>query len=491
VALAFAVPDHPWVDSSTGAAVRVAMTVGARADRFDAVAGRLSRVSAEKPGGGGASDVVLEETTGRINADLTSGADVTLATPLLANAGLSNRGVTPVGTGFRVTEDEAARLGLGRIHGLDRHIRPYQNGKDVTATPRGYYIIDLLGVEENDARERFPEVYEHLLREVKPGRDLVRRASYRDRWWILGEARSSFRPALAGLSRFIATPYVAKHRPFVFLDASVLPDEALIAVASDDAFHLGVLSSSVHIAWALAAGGRLGVGNDPRYNNSRTFEPFPFPDASVQQAETVRTLGEAIDAHRKARQAANTDLGLTDLYNTVEALRAGRALSEKEEATAVTGLAHTLLDLHCRLDSAVLDCYGWDDLDVDAPTFAQAVLTRLAALNAERVGEEARGLVRYLRPSFQNPEAGDQTTLDVGVAAMTVSKKVQKTPWPKSTTERVVAVRLALGRLALPMLVTDVAAQFTRAREAEVADVLAALDALGLVERFDDGTYSV
>ncbi len=52
----------------------------------------------------------------------------------------------------------------------------------------------------------------------------------------------------------------------------------LIAIASADALHLGVLSSAVHVHWALAAGGRLGVGNDPRYNKSRCFETFPFPD---------------------------------------------------------------------------------------------------------------------------------------------------------------------------------------------------------------------
>ena len=486
--LVFAVPDHPWVDSATGAAVRVAMTVGARADRFDAGAARLEVVATETKADGGASNVTLIETVGQINADLSSGADVTQAEPLRANAGLSNRGVTPVGTGFRVTEDEAQSLGLGRIAGLDRHIRPYRNGKDVTASPRGFYIIDLLGLDEDEVRRRFPEVYERLLRDVKPGRDVVRRASYRERWWVLGEPRSSFRPALDGLSRFIATPYVAKHRPFVFLDASVLPDEKLLAIASDDAFHLGVLSSRVHETWALAAGGRLGIGNDPSYNNSRTFEPFPFPAASEAQTETIRALGDAIDTHRKDRQELHPVLGLTDLYNAVEALRAGRALAEKEQAAADAGLARTLLDLHRRLDRAVLDAYGWDDLDAEAPAFPAAVLTRLVALNAERVAEEARGLVRYVRPSFQS--AGTQTALDVGAATATVNKAVAKPSWPKSTSERVVAVRHAVARLDRPSEASEVAARFARARTAEVADVLDALDALGLVQRADDGRYS-
>ncbi|WP_369690176.1 hypothetical protein [Ectopseudomonas oleovorans] len=36
----------------------------------------------------------------------------------------------------------------------------------------------------------------------------------------------------------------------------------------------------------MAAGGRLGVGNDPRYNKTRCFETFPFPDAPPRATST-------------------------------------------------------------------------------------------------------------------------------------------------------------------------------------------------------------
>ncbi len=78
----------------------------------------------------------------------------------------------------------------------------------------------------------------------------------------------------------VPTVETSKHRFFVFLDASILPDNMLVNIASSDAFVLGILSSRIHVTWALAAGGRLGYGNDPRYNKTRCFEPFPFPDAS-------------------------------------------------------------------------------------------------------------------------------------------------------------------------------------------------------------------
>src|SRR5690606_34881146 len=140
-----------------------------------------------------------------------------------------------------------------------------------------------------------------------------------------------------------------------FLASEILPEHGIIAIALADGYHLGVLSSAVHVEWALAAGGRLGVGNDPRYNKTKCFEPFPFPDPTEEQRERIRALGEAIDAHRKRQQALHPALTLTALYNAVEALRAGRQPTGKDAEAAEQGLAHTLLDLHRRLDRAVLD----------------------------------------------------------------------------------------------------------------------------------------
>lgn len=60
------------------------------------------------------------------------------------------------------------------------------------------------------------------------------------------------RKQLTGLPRYIATVETAKHRTFQFLDASILPDNKLIAIALSNAFHFGVLSSGAHTTWALA-----------------------------------------------------------------------------------------------------------------------------------------------------------------------------------------------------------------------------------------------
>ena len=107
----------------------------------------------------------------------------------------------------------------------------------------------------------------------------------------------------------------------------------LIAIASDDAFLLGVLSSQVHVTWALAAGGRLGMGNDPRNDKSRCFEPFPFPALDEGELKLrIRDLGERLDAQRKRQQELYPDLTLTGIYNVLEKLRSGVALDAKDKA---------------------------------------------------------------------------------------------------------------------------------------------------------------
>jgi hypothetical protein len=80
-----------------------------------------------------------------------------------------------------------------------------------------------------------------------------------------------------------------KHRIFQFLDATILPDNKLTAIAIADAAYLGLLSSRVHVTWAMATGSFLGVGNDSVYVKSACFEKFPFPTPTPTQLTAIRT----------------------------------------------------------------------------------------------------------------------------------------------------------------------------------------------------------
>lgn len=481
LSLVFAIPDHPWVDAGDGAAVRIAMTV-AEAGRAP---GRLGTVVEERKGEYEAEGrpVRFEVEKGKIFADLRIGADVAGAMPLKANEGISSPGVKLHGAGFIVTPAEARALGLGTVPGLENHIRDYRNGRDLTATPRAVMVIDLFGLAETEAKACFPAVYQHVLDKVKPERDQNNREAYKRNWWTFGEPRKDLRPALSGLSRYVATVETTKHRNFQFLDGTTSPDNMLIAVALDDPALLAVLSSRMHVTWSLAAGGTL--EDRPRYNKSKCFDPFPFPDPTEPQKARLRALGEQLDAHRKAQQKAHPKLTLTGMYNVLEKLRAGERIEGKDKEIYDHGLVGILKDIHDQIDAVVAEAYGWPvDLSEDE------ILHRLVDLNRARAAEEAKGHIRWLRPEYQNPKGkaavakGEQTAMDIGPA-----ETAAKAPFPKLLPEQIAAVRAALSDLgsATP---EQVARHFMRGRASTVQPLLESLVAIGQARLVEGGRFA-
>jgi hypothetical protein len=476
LSLLFAIPDHPWVDTAEGAAVRIAMTVGTLGDH----PGELLEVTDEEPQPDGSEKVSFKSHHGKISADLTVGADVSSTVSLKANEELSCPGVKLHGSGFIVTPDEARGLGLGKVRGLEKHIRPYRNGKDLTDKPRGVMVIDLFGLTLEGVRQKFPAVYQHVLTRVKPERDANNRATYRENWWIFGEPRRDFRPALEGLRRYIATTETSKHRFLQFLDTEYLPDNMVIAIALDDAFHLGVLSSRIHVTFALAAGGRLGVGNDPRYNKSRCFDPFPFPLCCETEKKPIRKLAEELDAHRKRVQAQD-GLTLTALYNVLEKLRTSETLTPNEKLIHDNGLASVLKQLHDDLDAAVFAAYGWPS-NLTTPE----ILERLVALNGERAGGENRGIIHWLRPEYQAKNqkemvlpASQEWPAKTAKAKTANSTRKTKSIWPKTLPDRVRAAEAGLHHYGAPVTPAELAKMFKGAKAAAVAEILETLVTLG------------
>lgn len=507
LSLVFAIPDHPWVDSTDGAAVRIAMTVGEKGNR----GGTLGRVDSEERGHEEGRAITLATKTGRIHADLKIGADVAACRPSVATSDMSNPGVKLHGSGFIVSLAEANALGLGRIPGIERHIRKYRNGRDLTQVSRDAMVIDLYGLSKEDVRAKYPEVFQWVFERVKPERDHNKREVRRRNWWLFGETNPKLRRQLDGLPRYIATVETSKHRFFVFLDSSVLPDNMLVNIATDAASLLGVLSSRVHVAWALAVGGRLGVGNDPRYNKTRCFETFPFPDPSNTLVKRIDDLAEQLDAHRKRQQELHPRLTLTGIYNVVEKLRSGEELTAKDKKTHEEGLVAVLSQLHDELDEAVFEAYGWADLapalvgkpggttpsqhkSPEQEAAEEELLTRLVALNVERTDEEAQGKIRWLRPEFQNPDGAHAKQDSIEGVAIPDKKPTAvagaKRPWPKGLADQVQAVRTALAELPASTSAEQLARTFKRAPTGRVAEILETLTALGQASGGDEGTFS-
>ena len=212
------------------------------------------------------------------------------------------------------------------------------------------------------------------------------------------------RAKLAPLCRYIATPTVAKHRLFVWLPSTVCPDHQLIVIARNDDTTFGTLHSRFHELWSLRLGTWLGVGNDPRYTPSTTFETFPFPEGLTPDIPAADYAGDP-RAQRIAAAAAEL-VRLRDAWlNPPEWVKRvpevvpgypDRILPVDDEAAAelkkrtLTNLYNQrptwLANAHRTLDEAVAAGYGWPaDLSDDE------ILARLFALNQERAAAEAKG----------------------------------------------------------------------------------------------------
>jgi type II restriction/modification system DNA methylase subunit YeeA len=149
----------------------------------------------------------------------------------------------------------------------------------------------------------------------------------------------------------------------------------------------------------------LGVGNDPRYTPSTTFETFPFPDGltpnipAAAYAETPRAQRIAAAAVRLNELRENW-LNPADLVRRVPEVVPGypdRVLPVDDKAAAIlkkrtlTNLYNErpawLANAHRELDEAVAAAYGWPaDLADDD------ILARLLALNQERAAAQAADL---------------------------------------------------------------------------------------------------
>jgi type II restriction/modification system DNA methylase subunit YeeA len=261
-------------------------------------------------------------TVSDINADLTTGRDLTTARRLRENAGIGFIADVKGGP-FDIPADIAARLMASpNPDGRSNRdvLRPWVNGLDTTRRPRGMWIIDFGVAMPLPEAALYEAPFEYVRKHVKPFRDQVRRRSYRERWWLHVEPGSGMRRALSGLRRYIATPLLTKHRLFVWLDSDTLADHQLVAIARDDDYTFGVLHSRVHELWALATGTQLETR--PRYTPTTTLETFPFPRPTDDQREAIAAIARELVRLRDGwlnppdlDPAARAMRTLTNLYN--------------------------------------------------------------------------------------------------------------------------------------------------------------------------------
>ena len=376
--------DEPWVND--GAAVRVSLICFARCDDDSVSTPRLDGQPVDE-----------------IHADLTAtrdhqGVDLTLARRLPANARVAFV-ADQKGGPFDISGSQAREWLLLPANPNGRTnadvLKPWVNGMDLTRRPAGKWIVDFGWTMSDADAALYEEPFRWVKEHVYPMRSTVRRKAHRERWWRHADPRPGMWAALGNLSRYIATPTVAKHRLFVWCDARICPDHQLIVITRDDDVTFGILHSRFHEAWSLRLGTSL--EDRPRYTPTTTFETFPFPDGltpntpAADYADDPRAAAIA-DAAQRLVELRDRWLNPPEWVEWLDEPVPGyptRSVPRDEAATTalktrtLTNLYNArpqwLANAHSALDAAVATAYGWpaDISDDDA-------LAELLALNGSR-----------------------------------------------------------------------------------------------------------
>jgi hypothetical protein len=287
---------------------------------------------------------------------------------LAANEGYAFYGPIPGGAGFVLDIEEAEEL-LGR-HGDNWRtiVRPYLVGDDVLNQPDhgpSRFIIDF-GFRSLEEASAFAEALQIVRERVKPQRDRVRRRTYRENWWRFSEPIREMREALDGLPRYIAGPAQGKRILFTWVDPWTCPSNLTTVFAFDDYYAMGILSSGIHRAWAIAQASTL--EDRTRYTTTSTFDTFPWPAPDAGTAASIADSALAL-VELRDQLCLEHELGLTDLYNRLD-----------------EGGFRSLAEAHHNLDRAVAAAYEWPPTTA---TDEDEVNRRLLGLN-EAIISEAR-----------------------------------------------------------------------------------------------------
>ena len=277
--------------------------------------------------------------------------------PLAANAGKSFQGSIVLGMGFTFDDTNPQATALAEMQRLietdprnGERIFPYIGGEEVNSSPthaHHRYAINFGEMSEEEARQ-WPDLMAIVEEKVKPKRLTDKRASYRKYWWQYAEKRVDLFKAIAHCDRALiipcgATPHVA----FACLPSNYVFANTLnvFPLEQDSAFC--ILQSRVHEIWARFFGSSM--KDDLRYTPSSCFETFPFPE-NWETAPNLEAIGQTYYEFR-ADLMVRHNQGLTSTYN--------RFHDPDERNPDILELRQ----LHGQMDWAVLDAYGWSDID--------------------------------------------------------------------------------------------------------------------------------
>jgi hypothetical protein len=272
---------------------------------------------------------------------------------------LFSQGVNIRGSGFLIGDDgepstfTEMRALLDRSPQSASRIREYIGGEEVNQSPDHrpmrsvIYLSDIL--EEKDLAA-WPDLTEVVRCKVKPERDALgsnpNNIPLKRRWWAYHADRHDFYAQMRAMGRVLVMSQVSPHLGFVFGPPDRIYGNTLnlFLLASFSGF--AAVQCRPHEVWSRFFGSSM--KDDLRYTPSDCFETFPFP-ANFETDARLEAVGKDYYEFRAALMVTN-DEGLTKTYNRFH---------DPGEASAEIA---RLRELHAAMDRAVLDAYGWQDV---------------------------------------------------------------------------------------------------------------------------------
>ena len=316
-----------------------------------------------------------------INANLTDGLPLIEAQPLPENAGICFMGDTKVGP-FDIDASLARQmLATPNPDGRSNEdvVRPWKNGDDISGRPRDMWIVDFPPGTTLEEAELYEAPFEHISQHVRPKRASNRRDTYRDRWWVHGEARPGDETSPLAL-----TAVMSLHLEWQSTDSS----HGWIARCYPTTRCLPSRATTTTFS-ACCTHGRTNCG---RSRKGRSFArrrvafatrrpPASRPSPSRGHPATNPPTAPSWKAIAEAARRLNE---LREGWLNPEGPLVGEDELKRRTLTNLYNERPAWLDTaHRRLDEAVFNAYGWPPNLSD-----DEVLARLLALNQERAAAQ-------------------------------------------------------------------------------------------------------
>jgi hypothetical protein len=286
------------------------------------------------------------------------------------NLGLCFQGSCPYGMGFFLTPDQASKV--FEDNELNRKVvKPVFGGKEVNNILNQditRYIIDFKEMDETEARQ-FNAPFSHLEIHLKPERmtrDIKKYPRLVNQWWKFWHSRQALYLKIKSenLNRVLVRSRISDHHMVDFLPSSSVFTDKLVIFTFDDYFHFGVLQSSLHDIWSRKYATTM--KNDVSYVMANCFNTFPIPNENM--TSKVYEIAEKYFCIRlKLKQQKKC--GLTRLYNLFHS-------QEVVDSEIIEFREQSKL-----LDKAVLDLYGWSDIEIDTNFYVTDRGTRFTLSN--------------------------------------------------------------------------------------------------------------